>query len=292
MRLTPNPVFLLSTLLLALSSSCRMPPSHEVKGRVVGFGDDARTVIVEHEAIPGYMAAMTMSFKALDSTAVQRLAVGDAVAFRLKQTRDSSWIEDLRSVPDDEVAARPAGSKEPAPPADILELLEPGDPIPNTPLLAQDSTAFSLRNFEGTALLLTFIYTRCPMPDYCPLMSRQFQRVQSSLPDRHDDRVALLSISIDPEHDTPSVLREYAKQYTRDTSNWTFATGEPDAVDHLARRFGVFAAAESQGEILHNLTTALVAPDGTVQRIWRGSDWSPDEVVSAIDSLYAARHNS
>ena len=272
--------------LFLLASGCLPQNSYEGQGRIVGFGDDGRTVIIEHEAIPRLMPAMTMPFQVQDSTELASFARGDALRFTLHLSRDSSWIADLVPLPDSAVARHPAGSPDAFLDASAMPLLEPGDRIPNATLVNQDDETMSLSDFQGRALLLTFIYTRCPIPNFCPLLSRQFQRLQPVLAERFGEDVHLLSISFDPAYDTPATLRDYARRYTQDTSTWSFATGSEETIADLAGRFGVFFAAS--GETFdHNLTTALIDQQGRVVRLWRGNDWQTDDVLPAVSDLLA-----
>lgn len=287
MKTLRTPLRLLSFLTLALLflAGCTLRRTYEITGRVVGFGDDGRTVIVEHGDVPGLMPAMTMSFKTIDDGALDSLAVRDAVRFRLVVTRDSSWIDRLEHLPDSAVAAYPSATPDPAfAPSTTAPLLEEGDAVPPFTLVNQDGEAFRAADFEGRLLLLTFIYTRCPLPDFCPRLSGHFQRLQPRLIERFDDRVHLLSISFDPNHDTPEVLRAYARRYTDSTEHWTFATGSLEEIARVAQRFGVFYAASGE-EFDHNLATALVGPGGQIRRIWRGNDWQPEEVLEAIENV-------
>ena len=268
---------------LLLWTGCRFSRTYEVRGRVVGFGDDPHTLFIQHEEIPGYMPAMTMPFRTLDTTAVARLSLGDPIAFTFHVTRDSAWITDIRRLPPGTRLNLDAG---PRPTLHGLPLLQEGDPLPDATLLTQDSLQLRLSDLQGRALLLTFIYTRCPVPDFCPLMSRRFQQLQEPLKARFGDHTRLLTISFDPAYDTPSVLRRYAQQYTDDTRHWIFATGDTTTIRRLATQFGVHYEAAA-GEIIHNLTTALVAPDGRIGRIWRGNRWTTDEVLAAVAEVLA-----
>lgn len=279
----PTRTSFVAALLLVLGSvpGCSTDRSYEVHGRIVGFGDDDRTVLIEHEDVPGLMPAMTMSFTTTEAGALDAVGVQDAVRFTLHVTRDSSWITDLVALPDSAVAVHPAGSPDPAYEG-RTPLLTAGDPVPDAPLTDQHSEAVRLSDFEGQALVLTFIYTRCPLPEYCPLLSRQFKQLQPRLRERFGDQAHLLSISFDPA-DTPSVLIEYAARYTDDTTTWTFATGEPDTIAELAQAFGVVYEAEGAA-FTHNLATALIGPNGEVRRIWRGNDWRPDAIVEAVEA--------
>ncbi|ARA92362.1 hypothetical protein AWN76_003710 [Rhodothermaceae bacterium RA] len=276
-------LFVLIALLPVLAGCSR---SYDVRGRVAGFGDDGRTVIVEHEAIPGLMPAMTMPFNADASVDVQALQPGQAIRFTFVVTRDSSWIRDVEVLPDDALPRHPAGADtRPRPAPDERPILQPGDPVPPVALIDQDGAPLALSDFEGQPLLLTFIYTRCPIPDFCPRMSRHFATLQDSLTARYGEVVRQLSISFDPAHDTPAVLRDYAARYTTNTRQWVFATGTPEQIARVTHLFGVYATTGDGQTIDHNLATALIGPDGRVVEIWRGNRWTPDEVLAAVHRL-------
>lgn len=282
---TTRRLLLLLSLSLLVFGGCTLRNTYEVKGRVVGFGDDGRTVIIEHEDIPGLMPAMTMPFTLGDTTSLDDFAVRDAVRFRLVVTRRHSWIDRLETLPDSAVAEYPSGVPDPLfESSGTAPLLAPGDTIPPFTLVNQDGEAFEAADFEGKVLLLTFIYTRCPLPDFCPLLSRNFQVLQPRLIERYDDRVHLLSISFDPSHDTHEVLHGYARRYTDDTRHWTFATGSPEAIARVAGSFGVFYTASGE-EFDHNLATALIGPDGRLRRLWRGNHWQPEEVLETVEEM-------
>jgi protein SCO1/2 len=257
---------------------------YDVRGRVVGFGDNGRTIIVEHEDVPGLMPAMTMPFQAATPDEVSDLEYGDAVRFTLVLTRDSTWIYDVVELPPDALPSSTARSSAPSSGGNTV-ILQPGDPVPDFTLTSQDDEMIRLSDYKGKALLLTFIYTRCPIPNYCPLMSRNFAQLQPALKERYPGQVQLLSISFDPSYDTPEILREYAQRYTRDTDTWHFATGEPEEIDRIALAFGVFTERQDTRNINHTLTTALIGPDGRLRSIWRGNHWIPEEVMEEVDQV-------
>jgi protein SCO1/2 len=274
------PVKMLRLLLafFLIWTGCQLSRSYEVRGRIVGFGDNGRTVFIAHEAIPGYMPAMTMPFQTADTTSLQGLSLGDAIQFTFHVRRDSSWITDIRRLP----PGTPLTLAEVGRPTlHGLPLLEEGDLLPEVTLLTQDSITLRTADLKGQTVVLTFIYTRCPVPDFCPRMSENFQKLQSLLQQRFPGRVRLLTISFDPLYDTPTVLRRYAQRYTADTQSWTFATGDTTTIRQLATRFGIHYQ-EQTGEIVHNLATALITPDGRIARIWRGNRWKPEDVLQTL----------
>lgn len=268
---------------LFLVGACAGKQEYEIQGRIVGFGDDGRTIIVDHQDVPGLMPAMTMPFQAADPREIAGLEHNDPVRFTLALTGDSTWIYDVEELAPDALGpasgtATPAADLYGEPPA----LVQPGDPIPAFEFLDQDSVPVTPSDYDGKAFLLTFIYTRCPLPNACPLLSRNFQLLQPELAERFGDRVRLLSVSFDPEYDTPEVLEDYARRLTQDTETWRFATGTPEEITRLGEAFGVFTNPGAEQTIDHTMATALIGPDGRVRHIWRGTQWTTDEVLEKV----------
>jgi protein SCO1/2 len=197
---------------------------------------------------------------------------------------DHAWLEGIV------ITEQPKPeSTSPAPPASTRSPL--GAEVPDFHLVNQDGRPIHLGQYRGKTLLLTFIYTRCPLPDYCPLMSKNFTHVMEAM--RSDMALTtathLLSISIDPDHDKPSVLRSYGRAYIDKTSanpfqRWEFASGTSEQVRAVAQFFGLSYSTE-QGQIVHSLVTALVGPDGKVRKLYRGNEWKPAEVVADLRGL-------
>jgi protein SCO1/2 len=153
-------------------------------------------------------------------------------------------------------------------------------------LINQDAKQIRLSQYRGRVLLLTFIYTRCPMPDFCPLMERHFADVQARVKEdaRLRDRVHLVAITFDPEHDTPEVLRAHARARGADPRMWTYLTGTPAAIEQVASRFGVSVMRDGDeaATITHNLRTAIVDGRGRVVRIYSGTEWTPAMLVDGL----------
>jgi protein SCO1/2 len=265
------------------------PSTYQVNGRVAGIDDGGATLVVEHERIPGYMPPMIMPLPVADPSTTASLDPGDAIAFKLTVSGDSTWISSVRSLPDTAVARNPAQTTRQMPSAasmnDGPQPLREGDLLPaDVTLVDQTGNLIRMGDFRGRALVLTFIYTSCPLPDYCPLMSKQFAALQPKLRDRFGTQAHLLSISFDPATDTPAVLRDYAAEYTDRLDTWTFATGDTSQVSRATRLFRVYTEPE-EGEITHNLVTAVVGPDGRVRRLFRGNEWTPDDVLRVVEQV-------
>jgi len=255
----------------------------EVKGVIVEMKDDGKTVCIRHEEIPGYMEAMTMPFEARPTNELAGLSVGDTVVFRMSVTDTDGWIDEIRKLGLPKVAP-------PALPTGIsvvpdVEPLSVGDLLPDYRFTNQLGQTVSLSEFRGQALGITFIFTRCPFPTFCPQMSRFFQQAQDKLlaTPNAPTNWHLLTISFDPSFDTPERLRDYAAQYRADLNHWSFLTGSLVDVTTFTEQFGLtFWRETSGGTINHNLRTVVVDAAGRVQKNIPENKWTSDELAEAI----------
>jgi protein SCO1 len=249
----------------------------EVKGLIRSFEADGKTVHIAHEDIPGFMPAMEMPFTVKNPSVLRGLATGNAVKFQLVVTKDDSWITRIEKLPATPAAAATAEASSFAVPQQV----DVGQPVPDFVLIDQNGRPFRLQELRGKAVVLTFIYTRCPLPNYCPLMSRNFASLQERFAKDFPGKVQLLSISFDPRFDTPATLKQYATLFQKDDRGWTFATGSPEQIDFVTRRFGLIQE-PSNGFINHDLRTALIGPDGKLVHVWRSNVWTPYEVERMV----------
>ncbi|MBN2242316.1 MAG: SCO family protein [Acidobacteria bacterium] len=243
-----------------------------MKGKVVAVDPERRQATLEHEEIPGYMGAMTMPFNVGEQWALSALSPGQKVEATLVVQEGRSWIENIRISGIESIEA-PEGTP---------VLPEPGDTVPDFELTDQDNRRIHMRQHRGRPLLLTFIYTRCPLPDYCPLMSGNFAAIHhrlQSLP-QSEKIPRLLTVSFDTDFDTPAVLREYAARYMKPVrfDRWGFATGSPEEIRAITGYFGLVYRKES-GQIDHSLVTVLIDAEGKLARLYHGNQWRPVEVL-------------
>lgn len=251
----------------------------ETTGRVVGFGTEG-TIYLEHGRLSDRIGLGTSPFRGLDSAAIGTLKIGDAVGVRYRIARGEYRIAELTKLLDNAIARHPAATEEKGTRNGARETIEAGEPVPDLRLVDQRAERTALSAFHGRILVLTFIYTSCPVPDFCPLMSERFATLQSRFREAFGKEVHLLSISFDPKNDTPEVLREYAARYTDDLSTWTFAAPAGRAeLEEALRIFGI-SSTEKGDEIVHNLVTAIIDPDGRLVWRWLGNDWTPDDVFA------------
>lgn len=271
--------------LLLLSVSCSKKPAgkrYELNGEVVAVDSTAHQITVAHEDIVGLMPAMTMPFIVApkDDWVFGKIAPGDKIHATLVLT-DRAQLEDISFT--HEAPQTSDGTSD-------LRLPKPGDEVPDFALVNQAGKRIHLSQFRGKPMLVTFIYTRCPLPDFCPLMSNNFSEILKQLKQQPQvfDKAQLLSITIDPEHDSPAVLRQYGEHYVGTTDpdfkHWQFATGSPEQVRRAADWFGL-AYNGKTGQIVHNLSTVLISPDGKVAKVYIGNQWTPKELTAEYAEL-------
>lgn len=257
---------------------------YEARGLVRGTTPDHKTLEIEHENIPGFMSSMTMPFVARDESEIAQIQAGDAISFRLNVTQQDSWIDRVAKI-DPARLHLPAPKPTLSPSAEgaTRNRLHEGDEMPVFQLRDPDGKSVTLESFSGHPLVLTFIFTRCPIPNFCPRMSQNFAELQKAIQAASGSvaETRLLSISFDPEFDTPEVLKQYAQDAGGDPAIWTFATGEPTEIQSLTKAFSVLVQPES-GTISHSLATALIDRKGGIEKIWRGNAWTPAEVLHEI----------
>lgn len=264
----------------------------QARGVVKELKPDGHTVVINHEEIPGYMPAMVMPFTVKGTNELQNIAAGDTVAFQLIVSADDGWIEQVRKL-----ESPPATNAAPTlPPSlhivrDITPLKE-GDPLPDYTFTNELGQAVSLGQFKGQALAITFIFTRCPFPTFCPKMSLNFIETQNKLKvlANAPTNWRLLTLSFDPEYDTPAVLKEYAARYGADPARWSFLTGATADIATITEQSGVMFWRENRTEpFSHNLRTIVVDTQGRVQKIIANNNWTADELVSELLRAAAVR---
>ncbi len=253
--------------------------TYNVKGMFKESRSAGRKAIIKHEAIPGYMEAMTMPFNVKQPAELNSLQPGDQITFRLSVTDTNDWIDEIKKT-----GERGLEPSKPANPqvTHVLAELQPGAMLPDSILTNQFGQAFHLRESQGRVLAFTFFFSRCPLPSYCPRMSSHFAAVQKTLlADNTKTNWQLLSISFDPEFDTPSRLANYAQAYHCDPLHWTFATSSPEEISQLGGAFGLIYWPEG-GSINHNLRTVVVDASGRVRKIFTDNEWEPTELADEM----------
>lgn len=235
-------------------------------------------ITIQHEEIPGYMPAMTMPFYA-DAAEASALSPGDRVEFKFL-VGDGSRATAFKKIGKGEI--RQSGLENTERVA-MRKRLREGDAVPSFTLIDHDNRPLTDAILRDRHTLITFIFTRCPVPEFCPLIARKFQTLQARLKAITATDVQLLSITIDPEFDRPEILRRYGQSLEADFNRWRFATGDADEVEKLTKLFAV-RTERNGGALDHTLATALVGPDGNIIAIWRGNGWRIDEVIGKLST--------
>jgi protein SCO1/2 len=272
-----------------------MVTNYPLQGVVRSLVPKDGRVLIKHRAIPGFMPAMTMPFQLADPSSLESIQPGDEVEGTLRVVKEDGAVKEYHLV--DLKVTRPA-----EPPARVIEIskgkvqvreqprrLEPGDPVPDFAMTGQDGKTIKLSDLRGKVVVLTFIYTRCPMPDFCPLMDRKFLDLAQHLaisPEKAGT-VRLISLSFDPEHDTPEVLRKHAQVRGAIPPLWTYAVASHPELVKIAAPLGLFFGPDGT-EIAHNLCTAVIDREGKLARVevgTRPNHWETADFLRTIDSL-------
>jgi protein SCO1/2 len=279
-------------------SSCHRSKTPAAKrypftGRVVSVDTQAQNALIDGDAIPGFMDAMAMPYKVRPAATLNHLIPGDSISAEVvviqsdAKNEDASsdyWLENVRTIAHIDPA--------PAAAANSLHAPTPGEEVPDFSFTNQAGKKISLKRYRGNVLFVTFIYTRCPFPDFCPRMSTNFAEINKQLAANPAlSHAHLLSISFDPEHDTPKVLRDYgfSVAHTHDPalfSHWEFAVPSAADLPKIADFFALTVKPEN-GLITHNLSTTIIGPDGKIVKWYHGSDWQPSDLIKDAASVGA-----
>lgn len=244
----------------------------------------ATELTVRHEDIPGFMPAMTMPYF-VKKGARADVVPGDLFIATLVVNGGELYVQDVRKtghapLPPDAKAVK------------IMDVMAPGDVVPDDTLVDQTGATRRFSDWRGRVLAVTFVYTRCPVPDFCPLMDRHFSDVQRAIlaDPALAPRARLVSVSFDPRHDTPAIIAAHAKERGADVRVWSYLTGDASAIDHLTSRFGVSTIDEHDAPetITHNLRTAVVDGRGRLVKFYTGNEWTVEQLLA--DLREAARH--
>ncbi len=259
-----------------------------LRGKILSTDEPGGHITVAHEAIPGYMGAMTMAYKVVEPNTISELHAGDMITSDVIVDHDAAGALNprLRNI----VVVGQANPN--TVPKVQYHVPAPGDAVPDFHLLNQSGKRIDLDQFHGRVLLLTFIYTRCPLADFCPRMSSNFAEIDKALAADKAvyGKTHLLSVSFDPKYDTPTVLRSYGGAHTgrftdEDFKHWDFAAPSLADLPHLEQYFDVGVTQGDQNDpatIMHSLSTVLIGKDGRVIAWYPSNDWQPAELIAKM----------
>ena len=275
-----QPVLIVLAAVLAGACSRENPPRQfPLAGQVLAVRTDRQELTIKHGDIENLMPGMTMTFAVATPALMEGRQPGDLVKGTL-EIRDSGVK--LIALERTGTAPLPSAS-EVALAAGVLDV---GDEVPDAAFIDQNDKRRSFAEWKGTPTLVTFIYTQCPVPTFCPLMGQNFATIQRGIAEdpRLKGRIKLVSFSFDPERDSPAVLAKYAQKYKVDPAVWTLLTGDRATVEKFAARFGIglIRSPETPDEITHNLRTYLIGADGRVLKVYSGNHWTPGAVLADL----------
>jgi protein SCO1/2 len=251
-----------------------------IRGVVVSVNMEKRRIVMDHEEIPDYMKAMTMPFRVKDTTLLLKVQPGDTVEGVLAVSRTESWLESLTVVGSGEEPQMPSSAAD-----DIFRrLYKPGDALPDFLFVNQEGKTVKLSDFRGKTIAVTFIYSRCPLPDFCIQMTSYFSRVQRNLKKepKLNGTWHLLTVSFDPDFDKPEVLKRYGKAYDADFSSWDFVTGSMGTIRDFADGLELVVEDDEGGLLAHNLRTAVIDARGILVQVYKGNEWTVQELEEAL----------
>ncbi|MDB6122198.1 MAG: Electron transport protein SCO1/SenC [Pedosphaera sp.] len=255
----------------------------QVKGEIKEIKPDGKTAVIKHEEVPNFMPAMTMPLEVKNTNELRGLKAGDVVSFRMIVTDSDAWIDQVQKLNEPrKLSELPSKSSALRVVRDV-DPLKVGHPLPNYHFTNELGQAVSTSQFKGQALAFTFFFIKCPYPTFCPLMSGNFAEAQNKLlaMPNAPTNWHLMSITFDPESDTPAALKAYAEKYKYNPKHWNFVTGDLVEITAIADQFGETFGNEG-GTIVHNLRTVVVDAQGRVQKIIPENKWTSDELVAEI----------
>jgi protein SCO1 len=259
---------------------------YHLKGTVVQVDKAQQHLVVNHEEILGFMGAMTMPYPVVDAQTLEKLSPGDQITADVVVTPSEIHLENV-------IVVKKSDGKTSSP-ATQLQPSDQGAIVPDFALVNQDGKHIRLAHYRGKSVLLTFIYTRCPLPDYCPLMTHNFAEIEKTIEKTPElyAKTHLLSVSFDSQYDTPKVLRNYARAFVADRGqrtfeHWEFATIPAAEKNDVTKFFDVFVTRE-QGQITHSMSTAIISPDSRIYKTYNGNDWKPADVLADLTSCAAS----
>jgi protein SCO1 len=287
-----KPLFSLAILTIFLgchqspTSSPKSAANHKtftIRGKIVA--SKGATVTLDGEDVPGFMEAMTMDYKLKNPTIASELHPGDRITAKVIADKDG---DDYINVQLDDIVVIAQARPDYKPPVSY-HVPTAGDSVPDFHLLNQSDRTIHLDQFKGKLVLMTFIYTRCPLADYCPRMSRNFADIDKALaadPALYR-QTHLLSVSFDPAYDTPKVLRSYGGAYTGNYTNekfqhWDFAAPTEKDLPAVTQFFNVGVTPGDNKTLTHSLSTVLIGKDGKIIEWYPANDWKPEDVIATI----------
>ena len=278
-----------AVLLIAIAACSRdahQPREYQLTGQILAIEPETQELLVKHDDIKGFMPAMTMPYKVEDATLLNNATPGDLISATLVVADTSAYLKAISKTGHAKIDV-PATQPE----VSVFDLVNPGETVRDAPLVDEDGRPRPLSSYRGKRVVLTFIYTRCPDAEFCPLMNQQFaalQREIAAAPALSD--VQLLSVSFDPGYDTTEVLKAFAKMQNADPKIWHFVTAPAEDVKRFAAQFGLSVTSDGSPILIHNLATAVIDAQGRLLTLRSTNQWKPADIVAQLATPAASTH--
>ncbi|MGB6432306.1 MAG: SCO family protein [Candidatus Acidiferrales bacterium] len=297
----PAPVYLNRAMFLAVALVCFVDAAsaaqnYTVRGLVLKVDKPNRSLVVSCERIPNVMNAMVMPFTVRSASELDGLDAGTMIQFTLVVDGESSYITAIRIQKYESVEADPLGARrlslmeEVANPSSAPAQLKTGDAVPDFSLIDQNSQRVALSQFKGKIVVMTFMYTHCVLPNFCFRTANNFRLLQKRFADQLGSNLIFISITFDPEHDTPAALAQYGKTWNADPKSWKLLTGPQAEIDKVSGQFGVTYFAD-MGLITHSLHTVIITRDGTLAANLEGNEFNADQLGDLVQTVLAGARN-
>lgn len=265
------------------NASASPQKQYSVRGKVVSVDRKDGVIALDTEAIPGFMEAMTMAYTLQNPSVASELHPGDTIAAQLQLVAQGAVLSQIVIVQQANLNVLPPVQ---------YHVPQPGDAVPDFQFRNQNNREISLKQFRGKVLVLTFIYTRCPFPEYCLRLSRNFAQLDQMLAadPKLYAKTHLLSVSFDPKYDTPAVLRNYGSAYAgrnaKETfQHWDFAAPSPAKLASVLQWFDVGVTSSSGVVVSHSVSTAVIGPDGKIRAWYPTNTWTPQQALKDIQQI-------
>ena len=278
-------LFVALAVLSACTSKPAAPKRYMLTGKIVSIDKSTQSMVVDAAEIKGFMEAMAMPYIVKNAKELESLSAGDSITADVVVQGSDYWLENIN-------VTQKAGA--PPPSKGEFHMPSPGEEVPNFKLVNQSNRHISLAQYRGKILILTFIYTRCPYPDFCPRVTGRFAELNRQLAadPKLYAKTHLLSISFDPAYDTPKVLTDYGHQWAGKAPNvfehWEFAAAAATDIPQMAKFFSLTVIPEKDNIITHSLSTAVIGPGGKIFRWYHGSDWQSSDLLKDAEAALAS----
>jgi protein SCO1 len=280
---------ILVVLLLLATTRAWSAQQYPASGLVIRVDRPSRTMVVSCNAIPDFMEAMAMPFSVRDAKELEGLAPGTMIEFTLVVEKDSSHAEKVHIRPFESLAQEPQQVRRMTllqsilDPQSVAVVLTPGQHVPDFTLTDQSGRNVSFHEFAGKVVALDFVYTRCPLPDYCYRFSNHFGQLQRRFGDHLGRDLVLLTLTFDPIHDRPENLAAYAKTWKANPAGWRFLTGSPDDIKRICGWFGVGTWSD-EALLTHSLRTVVIDRQGNLFANIEGNTYTAEQLGDLLEA--------